>query len=93
MTVNDIAPGESREFTTKFTADGIDNYKVDFTDEAPIERTFIDDAIDKVKEFINENKGFKTIDVGEYNIPDWAWVVSAGIVLYAIPSGAIWFII
>lgn len=93
MTVNDIAPGETREFTTKFTADGIDNYKVDFTDEAPIERTFIDDAIDKVKEFINENKGFKTIDVGEYNIPDWAWVVSAGIVLYAIPSGAIWFII
>ena len=54
MTVNDLAPGESREFTTKFTADGIDSYKVDFTDEAPIERTIIDDAIDKVKSIIQK---------------------------------------
>ena len=93
MTVNDIAPGESREFTTKFTADGIDNYKVDFTDEAPIERTIIDDAIDKIKSLITESEGFKPIDVNDYNIPGWAWVVAAGWVLYAIPSGAIWFII
>ena len=93
LTVNDIEPGETREFTTKFTADGIDKYEVDFTDEAPIERTVIDDAIDKLKELMNETDGFRTIDLGEYNIPDWAWVVAAGWVIYAIPSGAIWFII
>ena len=93
MTINEISPGETREFTTKFTADGIDRYEVDFTDEAPIERTIIDDALDKVKIFIAENEGFKTLDVGEHNIPDWAWIAAIGWVIYIIPSGAIWFII
>mgnify|MGYP003538358855 CR=1 FL=1 len=101
LTVNELEPGETRDFTTKFTADGINRYEVDFVDEAPIERTIIDDLIDKVLEFVNEKDklgmiskytgGF--IDLNDYDIPGWAWLVSIGLVLYAIPSKAIWFII
>ena len=101
LTVNELEPGEPRDFTTKFTADGINRYEVDFVDEAPIERTIIDDLIDKVLEFVNEKDklgmiskytgGF--IDLNDYDIPGWAWLVSIGLVLYAIPSKAIWFII
>ena len=101
LTVNELEPGETRDFTTKLTADGINRYEVDFVDEAPIERTIIDDLIDKVLEFVNEKDklgmiskytgGF--IDLNDYDIPGWAWLVSIGLVLYAIPSKAIWFII
>ena len=104
LTVTDLKPKESREFSTKFTADEIDSYKVDFTNEVPIERTILDDAIDKVVELINDNKdkkifgengkiSFNPLDVTEYNVPNWAWLMALGIVIYYIPSGAIWFII
>lgn len=101
LTVTDLQPKETREFTTKFTADEIDSYKVDFTNEAPIERTIIDDAIDKVVELFNKAKSsnpldkitFTPLDVTQYNIPNWAWFMALGIAIYYIPSGAIWFII
>lgn len=106
LEVNGLEPGETREFFTKFTADGIDSYKVDYVDEVPVERTMIDDAIDRVKSFINNDNrfaflgklGFKSpkftpVDVNQYNVPDWAWLLAWGIVIYYIPSGAIWFII
>ncbi len=95
LTVNDIEPGESREFTTKFTADGIKSYKVDFVNEVPEERTILDDALDKVLAFFDDTKknGIQLIDLDDFHLPDWAWLVSIGVVLYAIPSGAIWFII
>lgn len=94
LEVNNLESGETREFTAKFTADGIDNYKVELVDEVPEERTIIDDAIDTVKQYITSaDKKFKTIDITEYNIPDWGWITAIGIILYYIPSGAIWFII
>ena len=108
LAVNNLEPGETRDFSTKFTADGIDSYKVDYVDEVPEERTIIDDGIDKVKEFFNREKvrnalawgkykiknlKMQPLDVSEYNVPDWAWLVAIGIVIYYIPSGAIWFII
>lgn len=100
LTVNELEAGESRDFTTKFTADGINRYEVDFVDEAPIERTILDDVLDKVLEFMNADDKFGSIskhtgfiNLNDYNVPGWAWVVAIGIVLYTIPSKAIWFII
>ena len=104
LEVNNLEPGETREFLTKFTADEIDNYKVDYVDEVPIERTKVDDLIDDVKAQIKRSKilaaisggnsfSFQPVDVNQFDIPDWVWLISIGIVLYYLPSGAIWFII
>ena len=78
LTVTDLKPKESREFSTKFTADEID---------------LINDNKDKKIFGENGKISFNPLDVTEYNVPNWAWLMALGIVIYYIPSGAIWFII
>ncbi len=97
--LENLEPGETREFSARFDVGDIDRYEVDYVDEMPDDRTFLDKMFENVNKFLkSDNKmeslkndlGFKPIDE---NLPNWAWFTAAMMVLYYIPSGAIWFII
>lgn len=124
MAFEDLQPGEERKFKLRYNVGQIDEFKVSYVDEIPENRTLVDDAIDKVKEFSGKVKNgnlfantplekwfgkydgnvkdgakgaanglfgaFKPVHV-EGN--DWELLVAVLWIWYAIPEGAIWFII
>lgn len=94
--LEDMQPGETREFNARFDVGGIDRYEVDYVDEMPDNSTFADDMFDRVKNFIKaENKldafddnfshwgfSFKPLKA---DIPEWAWWAAGLIVLSSLP--------
>lgn len=98
--LEDLKPGESREFNARFDVGGIDHYDVDYVDEMPDDKTYMDKMFDKVKGFLRaENKlDFMNNNVwGKWGInvdtelPTWVWWISGAIVLYNLPAGFLFF--
>ena len=89
-----------------YSVGNIDEFRVSYVDEIPVNRTLIDDAIDKIKEFtsnIMKKVGNVSIDGAADSIKnafepvhvegnDFEIFVAVMWILYAIPPGAIWFI-
>lgn len=100
LVFENLQPGEERKFKLRYSVGNIDKYEVDYVDDIPINKTIIDDAIEGVVNFVKEfnSKGiingvknsFKPVHVEG---SDFALFVAVMWVIYAIPSGAIWFII
>lgn len=115
LAFENLQPGEERKFKLLYKVGQIDEFRVSYVDEIPVNRTIIDKGIDKVIEYFDKAKkklkeldapdiksgtlpGFVPVKVeGSDQLSDkandallfatvlWIW--------YAIPSGAIWFII
>lgn len=100
LVFENMQPGEERSFKLKYSVGNIDEYKVDYVDEIPVNKTVIDDAIKSASDFItgiktkgilNEAKSkFTPVSVEGSNLELFIAVMW---VIYAIPSGAIWFIL
>ncbi|MBR3132567.1 MAG: FxLYD domain-containing protein [Clostridia bacterium] len=103
--LEDMEPGETREFNARFDVGGIDHYDVDYVDEMEDDSTFMDDMFDRVKGFFNKDNydnddsiwgwirgkfrssgSFMGYDLSASvdDVPDWAWVVSAFVVLTSL---------
>ena len=52
LAFENLQPGEERTFKLVFSVGNIDEYKVSYVDEIPINRTKLDDAIDAIKGFL-----------------------------------------
>lgn len=107
LAFENMQPGEERKFKLLYSVGQIDEYRVSYVDEIPVNKTIIDKGIDKVVEFYNKAKKtdwkakgtgllggiadkFEPVHVeGE----DWELFIAVMWIWYAIPSGAIWFII
>ena len=107
LAFENMQPGEERKFKLLYSVGQVDEYRVSYVDEIPINKTIIDTGIEKVMEYYNKAKNtdwkqkglglvggikdsFEPVKVeGE----DWQLLVAVLWVWYAIPSGAIWFII
>ncbi len=106
LAFENMQPGEERKFKLLYSVGQIDEYRVSYVDEIPVNRTLVDKGIDKVKEFFEKIKkvnipgvkgigntlkdNFEPVHVEGSNLElfiavMWIW--------YALPSGAIWFII
>ena len=54
MAFENLQPGEERKFKLLYNVGQIDEFKVSYVDEIPENRTIVDDAIDKVKDFASK---------------------------------------
>ncbi len=106
LAFENLQPGEERRFKLLYSVGNIDEYRVSYVDEIPVNRTLIDDAIDKIKEFtsnlVNKLNGV-SLDGTADSIKnafepvhvegsDFEIFIAVMWILYAIPPGAIWFI-
>ena len=107
LAFENMQPGEERKFKLLYSLGQIDEYRVSYVDEIPINKTIIDRGIEKVVEYYNKAKNtnwkekgagllggvadkFEPVHVEGSN---WELFVAVMWIWYAIPSGAIWFII
>ena len=107
LAFENMQPGEERKFKLLYSLGQIDEYRVSYVDEIPINKTIIDKGIEKVVEYYNKAKNtnwkekgagllggvadkFEPVHVEGSN---WELFVAVMWIWYAIPSGAIWFII
>ena len=107
LAFENMQPGEERKFKLLYSLGQIDEYRVSYVDEIPINKTIIDTGIEKVTEYYNKVKStdWKQKGLGIFNGikdnfepvkvegADWQLLVAVLWVWYSIPSGAIWFII
>lgn len=112
LAFENLQPGEERKFKLLYKVGQIDQFKVSYVDEIPVNRTIIDKGIDKVVEFFDKAKNkLKELDSPDIKIPGFVPVTVEGSnqlsdkandallfgtilwIWYAIPSGAIWFIL
>ena len=112
LAFENLQPGEERKFKLLYKVGQIDQFKVSYVDEIPVNRTIIDKGIDKVIEFFDKAKNkLKELDSPDIKIPGFVPVTVEGSnqlsdkandallfgtilwIWYAIPSGAIWFIL
>ena len=107
LAFENMQPGEERKFKLLYSLGKIDEYRVSYVDEIPVNKTIIDRGIEKVVEYYNKAKNtnwkekgagllggvadkFEPVHVEGSN---WELFVAVMWIWYAIPSGAIWFII
>lgn len=55
LAFENLQPGEERKFKLLYELGNIDEYKVSYVNEIPVNKTIIDDAINAVKEFTQKN--------------------------------------
>ena len=56
LAFENLQPGEERKFKLLYKVGQIDQFKVSYVDEIPVNRTIIDKGIDKVIEFFDKAK-------------------------------------
>ena len=107
LAFENMQPGEERKFKLLYSLGQIDEYRVSYVDEIPINKTIIDKGIEKVVEYYNKAKNTNWKEKGAGLLggvadkfepvhvegTDWELFVAVMWIWYAIPSGAIWFII
>ena len=107
LAFENMQPGEERKFKLLYSVGKIDEYRVSYVDEIPVNRTIVDDAIDAVKDFMvkaKETINGMTLDGAVDSVTgtfepvkvegnDWQLFAAVMWILYIIPPGKIWFII
>ncbi len=71
--IEDLKPGKTKDFSARFTVGEIDSYDVDYVDEMPDDRTFLDKKFDEIKEFINADDKVENIK------EDWNFNFGSGV--------------
>ncbi len=106
LAFENMQPGEERKFKLLYSVGNIDEYRVSYVDEIPINRTIIDDAMDKLKEmFINFRDKISGVSIDgtvdtvknafepvHVEGSDLELFIAVMWIIYAIPAGSIWFI-
>ncbi len=102
LAFENMQPGEERKFKLRYSVGNIDEYKVSYVDEIPVNRTMIDDAIDTIIRFIDnakEKANGLTLKGTADNIKgafvpvhvegeDWQLFVAVMTLIYLAPAGA-----
>lgn len=66
LAFENLEPGEERTFKLVFSVGNIDEYKVSYVNEIPVNRTKLDDAIDSIKEFLGKaNNTIQNFNIGD----------------------------
>lgn len=66
LAFENLQPGEERTFKLVFSVGNIDEYKVSYVNEIPVNRTKLDDAIDSIKEFLGKaNNTIQNFNIGD----------------------------
>ena len=66
LAFENLQPGEERKFKLLYDVGQIDQFRVTYVDEIPVNRTIIDKGIDKVVEFFNKTKAkLKALDLSD----------------------------
>lgn len=101
LAFENIEPGEERKFKLLYEVGSVDEYKVSYVDEIPVNKTIIDDAITAVKGFaktaidkINgiDAKGtvegvFEKFDPVHVEGEDWQILFAVLLIIYTVPKG------
>ncbi len=79
LAFENLQPGEERKFKLLYDVGQIDQFRVTYVDEIPVNRTIIDKGIDKVVEFFNKTKAkLKALDLSDAKLPAFTPVTVEG---------------